>query len=114
MAHRRRVRARRALESGKIEGIFERGDEVHPEARLFDQLVDDEVVRAVDSLPVEFREAVVLRYVEDLSYAEIAQITGVRVGTVKSRLFRARQILKRQLRDYAVQMDYTVRGGSNE
>lgn len=115
MAHRRRKRTRRALESGKIEWAdFERGYENDPESRFFDRHVDDEIVRAVDSLPVEFREAVVLRYVESLSYAEIAQITGVRIGTVKSRLFRARQILKRQLQDYAARMEYVRPRGPHD
>ena len=74
------------------------------------QIVDDEVVRAIDELPEEFREALVLSDVEGMSYAEVAQITGVPVGTVKSRLYRARQALQRKLYDYAVEMGY-IKGG---
>ena len=48
---------------------------------------------AVEAMPEPFREAIVLRELEDLSYAEIAQITGVPVGTVMSRLSRGRTIL---------------------
>jgi RNA polymerase sigma-70 factor (ECF subfamily) len=51
------------------------------------------ITRAVQGLPVEFREVIVLREIQDLSYAEISQITGVPIGTVMSRLSRARKRL---------------------
>jgi RNA polymerase sigma-70 factor (ECF subfamily) len=69
---------------------------------FFDNLVDDEVTRAIDALPLSYREVVVLRDIEDLHYKEIATMLGVPVGTVKSRLFRAREMLQEQLLDYAV------------
>ncbi len=83
--------------------------DVDPEGRFFDQIVDDEVLRAIDELPDEFRETLTLSDVESLSYAEIAEITGVPVGTVKSRLFRARQALQKKLHDFAVEMGYIKR-----
>jgi RNA polymerase sigma-70 factor (ECF subfamily) len=89
--------------------VFEQVQETDPEGRFFDQLVDDDVLRAIDRLPDEFRETLVLSDVEDLSYAEIAEVTEVPVGTVKSRLFRARQALQRELYDYAVEMGYIER-----
>jgi len=49
--------------------------------------------RALDGLPVEFREALVLREIEDLSYKEIAAATGVPIGTVMSRIARGRGLL---------------------
>lgn len=49
------------------------------------------VERAVAALPLEFREVIVLREIQDLSYAEIAAVVGVPVGTVMSRLSRARR-----------------------
>jgi RNA polymerase sigma-70 factor (ECF subfamily) len=52
---------------------------------------------AVESIPEPFREAVVLRDLEELSYAEIAEVTGVPVGTVMSRLSRGRAMLAKQL-----------------
>src|SRR5262249_54932152 len=56
--------------------------------------VDSEIVReALDRLPVEFREVLVLREMEELSYKEIADVTGLAIGTVMSRLSRARQRL---------------------
>jgi RNA polymerase sigma-70 factor (ECF subfamily) len=89
--------------------VFADVQEVDPEGRFFDRIVDDEVLRAIDRLPEEFRETLVLSDVEGLSYGEIAEVTGVPVGTVKSRLFRARQALQRQLYDYAVEMGYIKR-----
>jgi RNA polymerase sigma-70 factor (ECF subfamily) len=72
-----------------------------PEGRFFSELVDDEVLQAVDRLPVEFREVLVLSDMEGLPYADIAASLAIPVGTVKSRLFRARRILQGQLREYA-------------
>jgi RNA polymerase sigma-70 factor (ECF subfamily) len=59
-----------------------------------------DVRRAIDSLPDEFREAVVLREIEGLSYKEVAAVIGVPIGTVMSRLSRARERLKDLLVQY--------------
>ncbi|MBS0213722.1 MAG: sigma-70 family RNA polymerase sigma factor [Proteobacteria bacterium] len=53
--------------------------------------------RALHGLPVEFRETLVLREIEDLSYREIADVLGVPIGTVMSRLARGRALLQRAL-----------------
>jgi RNA polymerase sigma-70 factor (ECF subfamily) len=53
----------------------------------------DALQRAVETLPTEFREVIVLREIEDLSYKEISDVVGVPVGTVMSRLARARKRL---------------------
>ena len=53
--------------------------------------------KAIDRLPVQFREVVILRDVQGWSYAEIAEVVGIPVGTVMSRLSRARQRLQRAL-----------------
>ena len=52
---------------------------------------------AIEAIPEPFREAIVLRDLEDLSYAEIATVTGVAIGTVMSRLSRGRSMLAEQL-----------------
>ena len=52
---------------------------------------------AIEAIPEPFREAVVLRDLEDLSYAEIAEVTGVPIGTVMSRLARGRAMLAKEL-----------------
>ena len=51
------------------------------------------VAEAIEQLPIEFREIVVLRELEELSYKEIAAVTGIPIGTVMSRLARARKRL---------------------
>lgn len=78
----------------------------NPEREFFDSFVDDEVIRAIEALPPDFREVVVLSDVEGLNYAEIADVVGTPLGTVKSRLFRGRRLLERQLVDYAREMGY--------
>jgi len=77
-----------------------------PEGSFFDSIVDDEVIRAIEELPEEYRTAVVMSDVEGLPYAEIAEATGVPVGTVKSRLFRGRRQLQKALYEFAVEMGY--------
>jgi RNA polymerase sigma-70 factor (ECF subfamily) len=69
-----------------------------PEALVLQQQTVEHVQRAVESLPVDFREVIVLRELEGLSYKEIAAIVGVPTGTVMSRLSRARERLLIQLR----------------
>ena len=59
-----------------------------------------DVREAIAALPQEFRQAVVLRELHGLSYEEIAQALGVPRGTVESRLFRGRRLLRESLKDY--------------
>ena len=68
-----------------------------PEEEVFRKADVDRVRAAIEAIPEPFRETIVLRDLEDLSYAEIAEVTGVPVGTVMSRLSRARQMLAREL-----------------
>jgi len=82
-----------------------------PERRFFDSFVDAEVDAAIARLPDEFRPAVIMSDLEGLSYNEIADVLGVPVGTVKSRLYRGRRLLAAALRNYAVEMGY-IRGGT--
>ena len=60
---------------------------------------DRQVLKALEELDEEFRVAVVLRDVEGMNYEQIAQVLEIPVGTVKSRLYRARSVLQRKLRD---------------
>jgi RNA polymerase sigma-70 factor (ECF subfamily) len=72
-------------------------DSLNPE-HLAVRAADRQLVRrAVEELPPEFREAVVLRELEGLSYQQIAAVTDVPVGTVMSRLSRGRKMLQRRL-----------------
>ena|ERR1700693_4312198 len=62
------------------------------------QNADGQIVRqALEELPVEFRETLILREIDGLSYKEIAGVTGISIGTVMSRLSRARQRLEKAL-----------------
>lgn len=72
-----------------------------PEQQLFERLLSDDVVRAIDALPVDFRLAVILSDLQEFSYKEIAEILDIPVGTVMSRLFRGRRLLQAQLAGYA-------------
>jgi len=64
-----------------------------PETRLIEGRDRTRVNELVARLPAEFREVIVLREIEDLSYREIADIVGIPIGTVMSRLSRARKLL---------------------
>jgi len=68
-----------------------------PDVALDDRMFDDDVERALASLPPDFRAAVVLCDVEGLSYDEIADILGAKLGTVRSRIHRGRAMLRRAL-----------------
>jgi RNA polymerase sigma-70 factor (ECF subfamily) len=73
-----------------------------PEALALMPIVQDEVRRALDALPAEFRLAVILCDVEEFSYEEIAQMMGCPIGTVMSRLHRGRKLLQRALYNHAI------------
>ena len=87
--------------------------ETDPEGTFFSQIVDDKVLQAVDSLPTEFREVLVLSDIEGMRYADIAETLHIPVGTVKSRLSRARHQLQAQLYEHAVEMGY-IRARENQ
>jgi len=70
---------------------------------LFAHLLGDEVTQAINGLPVNFRLVLLLCDIEGFTYEEIARITDVPIGTVRSRLHRARNQLKDRLRPYAQQ-----------
>ena len=72
-----------------------------PEALVMREIDRRALNEAIAALPVPFREALVLRELEDLSYKEIARIAGVPIGTVMSRLSRARRLLAETLRPAA-------------
>lgn len=68
-----------------------------PEDEVMGKADADRVRSAIEAIPEPFREAIVLRELEDLSYAEIAEVTGVPIGTVMSRLARGRAVLAKEL-----------------
>ncbi len=78
----------------------------NPEQELFAKIFDDDVKKAIEELPEDFRIVVVLSFLEGFSYQEIADITDLQLGTVKSRLHRGRKLLQKELYDYAVRNGY--------
>jgi RNA polymerase sigma-70 factor (ECF subfamily) len=73
-----------------------------PEKHFFNKVFDDDVKAAIEELPDDFRLVVILSFLEGFSYQEIADIVGLNIGTVKSRLHRGRKLLQRSLWGYAV------------
>lgn len=73
------------------------GRERAPHEALADRTFDDDIELALAALPPDFRAAVVLCDVEGLSYEEIADILGAKLGTVRSRIHRGRAMLRRSL-----------------
>ena len=73
------------------------GRDPGPAQQLDDKLFDPDVQRALDALPPEFRAAVVLCDIEGLSYEEVADTLGVKLGTVRSRIHRGRALLREAL-----------------
>ena len=69
-----------------------------PERELLRQEIEQTVTRAVDALPDDLRQAITLREVDGLSYEEIAETMNCPIGTVRSRIFRAREAIDDQLR----------------
>ncbi|MDZ4839597.1 MAG: sigma-70 family RNA polymerase sigma factor [Bacteroidota bacterium] len=73
---------------------------------VYNNLVGDEIMNAVNSLPVDYRLIILLCDVEGFKYDEIAKIIDVPIGTVRSRLHRARNMLKEKLSTYAKSKGY--------
>ncbi len=80
---------------------FQKTEGKNPEQFLFSRIFDDDVKRAVEELPDDFRIVVVLAFLEQFSYQEIAEIANLQLGTVKSRLHRGRKLLQKSLWEYA-------------
>jgi RNA polymerase sigma-70 factor (ECF subfamily) len=78
------------------------GPSENPEQHFFNKVFDDDVKKAIEELPEDFRLVIVLSFLEGFSYQEIADIVGLNIGTVKSRLHRGRKLLQRSLWQYAI------------
>ena len=73
-------------------------DTYNPERDLRSRQQSTGIEDAIESLPEKYKEVIVLRHKEDKSYEEIAEMLKVPVGTVKARIFRARELLKKKLK----------------
>lgn len=81
-------------------------DSAHLERDIYDNLLDDELSEAINSLPDDFKTVVILCDIEGFTYEEIADFIDVPVGTVRSRLHRARKMLFTKLQKYARERGY--------
>lgn len=107
--YRRKVKEREILDS-EFRGAHDQQKEAidpffkgnSPENDLADRFLSDEVLKALERVPVDFRLVVVLSDIYGYSYKEIAKRVDIPIGTVMSRLFRGRRLLQDQLFDYAV------------
>lgn len=81
---------------------------------IFLHMMGDEVTTAINSLPIDFRTVILLCDIEGFTYEEIASIIDVPIGTVRSRLFRARNLLKEKLTSYAKKHGYVDMRGQKQ
>lgn len=84
----------------------ERTDTSDLEDKMFRDLIDDDISKALDEIPEDFRTVVLLCDIEDFTYEEIANMLDVPIGTIRSRLHRGRNLLKSQLMEYAKDRGY--------
>lgn len=110
--YRRRKRLPTLVDYDDIRKVHEKEEPGSPESyvdlreEMFNYLIGDEVTKAINAMPVDFRTVILLCDVEDFSYEEIAAILDIPIGTVRSRLHRARNTLKEKLEDYAQSLGY--------
>lgn len=106
--YRRKSKEREILGADDLRAVEENlisRDRTHihynPEKGLMRKLFSEDVRRALEQVPIEFRMVVVLADLQDFSYKDIAYILNCPVGTVMSRLFRGRKLMRKQLAEFA-------------
>ena len=77
-------------------------------------MMGDEVTNAINALPIDFRTVILLCDIEGFTYEEISKIIDIPIGTVRSRLHRARNMLKATLSEYAKSMGFKDKRGKNK
>jgi RNA polymerase sigma-70 factor, ECF subfamily len=120
--YQRRKRSREVLDAASAEqdatdGVLvhaSAGDKQSPDQAMLAASVSDDVQRALDQLPDDFRTAVILCDMQGLSYKEIAEIMETPVGTVMSRLFRGRKLLAAALKEFALAEGYVRSDAASE
>ncbi len=92
-------------ETGEEDGLISQHAQ-NLSTEIFGQLIGDEMTMAINALPADYRMTFLLADLEGFSYEELAAIFKVPIGTIRSRLHRARNILKKQLTAYAKGMGF--------
>jgi len=111
MFHRLHHFRRRWMKASKVDA-FEgtEQDNITTEAPVPEEIRDEDILLALEKVPVEFREVVLLSDVQEFSYKEVAETMKIPLGTVMSRLSRGRKLLRRELTEVA--KSYGIRPGS--
>ncbi|MDP3582013.1 MAG: sigma-70 family RNA polymerase sigma factor [Ignavibacteria bacterium] len=112
--YRKAVKEPNKVDYEDVQNFYEnvKSDEIdskHYEQDAFSNLLDDEITKVLSALPEDFRTAIILSDIEGFTYEEIADFVDIPVGTVRSRLHRARKMLYAQLYDYAKDKGYVNR-----
>ncbi len=120
--YRRQSRTPEQVDFDEIEEYYDlvrekTGEKNDLRAEFFDNLLDDDVVTAMESLTEEFRTIIILSDLEGLTYEEIAEVLEIPLGTVRSRLHRARKAMQEKVKTFAVREGYIAdkqkKSGSN-
>ena len=111
--YRKKSKRPASVDYNEIEDFYNSGDDDESTSLTVDlrqetvkQKMGDEVVNAINSLPPEFRMAIILSDIENFTYEEMSKILDIPLGTVRSRLHRARNVLKEKLNKYAEKLGY--------
>jgi RNA polymerase sigma-70 factor (ECF subfamily) len=102
------------LDYNDIENFYENiksdyTDNTDYQEKIFSNLLDDDLTEAINSLQSEFKTAIILCDLEGFSYDEIASFTQCPIGTIRSRLHRARKVLREKLSEYAKKKGFDVK-----
>ncbi|MEP6945315.1 MAG: sigma-70 family RNA polymerase sigma factor [Acidobacteriota bacterium] len=96
-----RINGKRRLKLGQLKLVEDTEEQIAEtvafEPSIPDHLTDEDILRAIEQVPARFSEVVLLTDVESLSYKEAAELLGVPIGTVMSRLHRGRRLLRQEL-----------------
>ena len=108
------LNSKRRLKLGRlklVEDVEEQiANTVAFEPPIPEHLTDEELLKALERIPKQFREVVLLTDVEEFSYKEVAELLQTPIGTVMSRLHRGRRLLRQQLTEYARKFGIAAEG----
>lgn len=109
--YRKKSKAPSKVDYQEVEGFYNSEDEEFQSTTdlrsdVVQDLMGDEIANALNALDIEFRTIIILCDLEGFKYDEMSKILDIPIGTVRSRLHRARNLLKQNLKEYAKKMGY--------